>query len=109
MKTIGNFLAVMVTICSLTAVCHALTIDEIIKLKGAGVSDSTIELLIQRSGDARSAGIWKQDGWIIHSTESRFPDLPIIEAYQDGYPVDVYPQFSGDSFRGMRDRHHRLR
>jgi hypothetical protein len=109
MKTIGSFLAVMVTFCSLTAVCHGLTVDEIIKLKQAGVSDSTIELLIQRSGDARSAGVWKQDGWIIHSTESRFPDLPTIEPYYDGYPLAVYPQFFGDSFRGMRDRRHKPR
>ena len=73
---------------------QALTVDEIVKLKQAGVSDATIDLLIKRGGDARSAGVWKQDGWIIHSTESRIFDAPNNEYYQDGYPLAVYPQFS---------------
>ena len=29
----------------------------LVKLKQAGVADSTIELLIKRSGDARAAGV----------------------------------------------------
>jgi hypothetical protein len=74
---------------------QALTVDEVIKLKKAGVSDSTIELLIKRGGDARSAGVWRQDGWIIHSTETRFPDTLQNESFYNGYPVDVYPQFFG--------------
>ena len=54
------------------APAHALTIDEIIKLKKAGVSDSTIELLIERDGSPRAAGTWRtKDGWIIHTTEVR--------------------------------------
>jgi hypothetical protein len=95
-------LAFVVTACLFPAISHALTVDEIIKLKQSGVSDSTIELLIERSGDARSAGVWKQDGWIVHSTESRFPDRPIIDGYYSGYPIEVYPQFSGG-------RRHRLK
>ena len=35
---------------------HALTVDEIIKLNKAGVSDTTINLLIERDGSARAAG-----------------------------------------------------
>ena len=82
---------------------QALTVDEIIKLKQAGVSDSTIELLIKRAGDARSAGVWRQDGWIIHSTERRFPDTPRSENFYSGYPVEVYPQFfSSRPFRPHR-------
>ena len=51
----------------------ALTVDEIIKLKTAGVSDSTIELLIEREG-VRAAGRGStKDGWIIHTTEVRAP------------------------------------
>jgi hypothetical protein len=102
MKTVGSLLAFVVTACLFPAISHALTVDEIIKLKQSGVSDSTIELLIERSGDARSAGVWKQDGWIVHSTESRFPDRPIIDGYYSGYPIEVYPQFSGG-------RRHRLK
>jgi hypothetical protein len=96
MKIVGIVLAFVVTACLCPAVSQALTVDEIIKLKQAGVSDLTIELLIKRGGDARSAGVWKQDGWIVHSTESRFPDEPIIDAYYGDYPIAAYPQFFGD-------------
>jgi hypothetical protein len=71
---------------------RALTVEEVIKLKQAGVADSTIELLIQRSGDARSAGVWKQDGWIVYSTETRFPDGPRFDTYPADHPITVYPQ-----------------
>jgi hypothetical protein len=50
---------------------QALTVDDIIKLKRAGVADSTIELLIKGVDDSRSAGVWRQDGWIVHSTPTR--------------------------------------
>ena len=57
---------------SLSGVAQALTVDEIIRLKRAGVSDSTIEMLIKGDGDSRSAGTWKtKDGWIVHTTETR--------------------------------------
>ena len=95
MKIVGIVLAFVVTACLCPAVSQALTVDEIIKLKQAGVSDSTIELLIKRGGDARSAGVWKQDGWIVHSTESRFPDEPRIDTYYGDYPIAAYPQFFG--------------
>jgi hypothetical protein len=95
MKTIGILLALIVAACLCPAVSQALTVDEIIKLKQAGVSDWTIELLIRRGGDARSAGVWKQDGWIIYSTESRFPDEPRIDTFNADYPIDAYPQFFG--------------
>jgi hypothetical protein len=81
----------VIVLCSVSAI-QALSIDEIIKLKQGGVSDSTIELLIKRRGDARSAGVWKQDGWIVYSTESKFPDTRQFENYQSDYPITVYPQ-----------------
>ena len=102
MKTIGALLAVVFTSWSLAALSNALTVEETIKLKQAGVADSTIELLIERSGDARSAGTWKQDGWIIYSTESRFPEKSLFEPYRDSYPITVYPEFFGG-------RRHRLK
>jgi hypothetical protein len=95
MKILASLLLTIVASWSMATVAHALTVEEIIKLKQSGVSDSTIELLIKRGGDARSAGVWKQDGWIIHSTESRFPDQIRIDGYYDSYPIDVYPQFHG--------------
>ena len=95
MKTVGSLLALIVTFWLYPAVSHGLTVDEVIKLKQAGVADSTIELLIKRGGDARSAGVWKQDGWIVHSTESRFPDELRIDPYYGDYSLAVYPEFSG--------------
>jgi hypothetical protein len=98
MKILGSLLALIVMLCA--APSHALTVGEIIKLKRAGVSDSTIELLIQRSGHPCSAGVWRQDGWIVHSTESRCPDTPQVEIYPGDYPMAVYPQvFSGKAHR----------
>ena len=94
MKIFTRALTIIVATWSMLTATHALTVDEIIKLKQSGVSDSTIELLIKRGGDARSAGFWQQDGWIIHSTESRFPDEPKFDGYGD-YPIEVYPQFYG--------------
>ena len=61
-------IAIMIGFPLLSTTADALTVEEIIELKQAGVSDSTIELLIKRGGDARSAGVWKQDGWIVHWT-----------------------------------------
>jgi hypothetical protein len=94
MKIFTRALTTIVATWSMLTATHALTVDEIIKLKQSGVSDSTIGLLIKRGGDARSAGVWKQDGWIIHSTESRFPDEPKFDRYGD-YPIEVYPQVYG--------------
>jgi hypothetical protein len=70
---------------------HALTVDEIIKLKKAGVSDTTIELLIQRDGSARAAGTWRQDGWIIHTTDVRAPRPYVNYDSSNTYPIFVEP------------------
>ena len=58
----------------LAGIAQALTVDEIIRLKQAGVSDSTIKQVIKGDGDSRSAGTWKtKDGWIVHTAETREP------------------------------------
>jgi len=70
MKTLTLLIATGLLL--LSGVAQALTVDEIIRLKRAGVSDSTIEMLIKGDGDSRSAGTWKtKDGWIVHTTETR--------------------------------------
>ena len=102
MKLVGFIIFAALTMAASAVRSDALTVDEIIKLKQAGIADSTIELLIKRGGDARSAGVWKQNGWIVHSTESRFPDEPRIDDYYGEYPIDVYPQIYGG-------RRHRIR
>jgi hypothetical protein len=50
----------------------ALTVDEIIKLKRAGVAAPTIELLTKKSTEReRITGIVRHDGWMIHTAEPR--------------------------------------
>ena len=74
---------------------HALTIDEIIKLKKAGVSDTTIELLIERDGSPRAAGIWRtKDGWLIQTTEVREPRPYANYDSRSSYPIFVEPNVS---------------
>jgi hypothetical protein len=74
---------------------NALTIDEIIKLKKAGVSDTTIELLIERDGSARAAGTRRTiDGWIIHTTEVREPRPYANYNAGSSSPIFVEPNIS---------------
>jgi hypothetical protein len=101
MKIYASLLATIVVALLQAGATHALTVDQIIKLKQAGVSDATIELLILR--DTPSIGVWKEDGWIVYSTERRLPSVPEIIAYPDEYPITVYPQIY-DERRGRRHR-----
>jgi hypothetical protein len=84
---------------------QALTVEEIIKLKQAGVSDRTIQMLIERDGSPRAAGTWRtHDGWIIHTTEvletRRNGDLD----YRNAYPITVYPEIYLGRRNFRRDR-----
>ena len=90
-----SIIAVIISLVLGCSTVQALTVDEVIKLKRAGVADSTIELLIKRTGDARAAGVWKKDGWIIHSTATRLPDASWSEPLYGDPPIAVYPQFYG--------------
>jgi hypothetical protein len=74
---------------------HALTVDETIKLEKAGMSDTTIELLIERDGSARAAGTWRtKDGWIIHTTEVREPRPYTNYDSRSSYPIFVEPNIN---------------
>ena len=73
-------------------IAQALTVDEIIKLKQAGVSDETIQLLIESEGTSRAAGVWRtKDGWIVHTTETRAPGFLSSGEIRADYPLTVYP------------------
>ncbi len=91
MKTLTLLIATGLLL--LSGVAQALTVDEIIRLKRAGVSDSTIEMLIKGDGDSRSAGTWKtKDGWIVHTTETRErQNYSEDRYYGNEYPIAVYP------------------
>ena len=91
MRSTSSLLAMLCASWLIAGESLALTVDEVVKLKQAGAADSTIELLIKRSGDARAAGVWKQDGWIIHSTPIRGPQAN-IKASQAFYPIFLQPR-----------------
>ena len=80
----------------LPAMAQAVTVDEIIKLKRAGVADSTIELLIEKDAvREKRAGIIRRDGWIVHTTDTREAQPVLGEDYGAAYPIQVYPQIGG--------------
>ncbi len=77
------------------APAYGLTVQEILALKKAGVSEETIQMLLEREREERApalrAGSWKTgDGRVVYSTEGN-PGSP-QELRQDGYPVCIYPQ-----------------
>jgi hypothetical protein len=71
---------------------HALTVAEILALKKAGVSDETLQMLIERERDekilALRAGTWKlSDGRTVYATEG----LPNPEGETQAYAPCITP------------------
>ncbi|HVO95574.1 MAG TPA: hypothetical protein VMT22_22145 [Terriglobales bacterium] len=80
----------------LPALSQALTVDEVIKLKRAGVADSTIEALIEKdAATARRTGMIRRDGWLVHTTDTREAEPVPVETYGNEYPIQVYPWVGG--------------
>lgn len=72
---------------------YALTVEEIVTLKKQGVSDQTIERLIELEQADRNSGSWRtRDGWIVHSTEIRRYPHAYSEPYSQSYPIVIYPR-----------------
>jgi hypothetical protein len=73
---------------------YSLTVEEILSLKKAGVSEETIQMLLEREREDRAmalrAGTWKTgDGRVVYSTEGNAtPSQPC----QEVYPLCIYPQ-----------------
>ena len=89
-------LALLMGFLLLPAMAQALTVDEIIRLKQAGVADSTIELLIEKDAvREKRAGIVRRDGWIVHTTDTREASRCSARNYGTAYPIQVYPQVGG--------------
>ena len=70
---------------------YPLTLDEILTLKKAGVTDKTIQMILQQEREeifiAERLGIWTtRDGRTIHSTP-----LSSRRCQQDHYPTVVHP------------------
>ena len=91
-----EFTLLLMGLLLLPAMAQAVTVDEIIKLKRAGVADSTIELLIEKDAvREKRAGIIRRDGWIVHTTDTRETEPVLGENYGTAYPIEVYPQVGG--------------
>jgi hypothetical protein len=76
------------------APAYALTVGEILSLKKAGVSEETIQMLLEREREERAlalrAGTWKTgDGRVVYSTEG---NATTTQPYQEVYPLCIYPQ-----------------
>lgn len=92
-------LASLMVFLLLPAMAQALTVDEIIRLKQAGVADSTIELLIEKDAvREKRAGIVRRDGWIVHTTDTREAQ-PLSGENYEAYPIQVYPWAGGGRHR----------
>lgn len=71
---------------------YPLTVEEILALKKAGISEKTIQMLLEREREDRSAGTWKTtDGWVIHSTDIGKRPSGVPEQRQENYPICVNP------------------
>jgi hypothetical protein len=89
----GALAAAMVL--SLAAPAAALTVAEILALKQAGVSEETLQMLLERERDDKAmalrAGTWKlRDGRTVYSTEGLpGPDAAVPP---EAYIPCIYPQ-----------------
>ena len=74
---------------------YSLTVDEILALKKAGVSEETIQMLLEREREeklmAQRAGAWKLgDGRTVYTTEGAPSNA--AEYRQEVYPLCIFPQ-----------------
>jgi hypothetical protein len=72
----------------------SLTVEEILALKKAGVSEETIQMLLEREREEKAmalrAGTWKLgDGRTVYSTEGAAP--PASQYGPEAYPLCIYP------------------
>ena len=77
-----------------TSPAYSLTVEEILALKKAGVSEETIQMLLEREREDKAmalrAGTWKlPDGRVVYSTEGGSTST---QPYQEVYPLCIYPQ-----------------
>jgi hypothetical protein len=74
---------------------YALTVEEILSLKKAGVSEETLQMLLEREREeklmAQRAGVWKLgEGRTFYTTEGAPANA--AEYRQEVYPLCIYPQ-----------------
>lgn len=86
-------LTLAIILLTLAAPAWALTVAEILALKKAGVSEETLQMLLERERDDKAmalrAGTWKlRDGRTVYSTEG----LPEAEGQPQVYIPCIYPE-----------------
>jgi len=75
---------------SVSSLCHALTSEQIIKLKKAGVSDKTIQMMIEQEKDARQ----ENPSDLIGVREVKDREGNVVTVYSTGRPTK---ENSGDA------------
>ena len=83
---------------------YALTVQEILSLKKAGVSEETIQMLLEREREERAmalrAGTWKTgDSRVVYSTEG---NATTTQPNQEVYPLCIYPQIDAARRRNKK-------
>jgi hypothetical protein len=74
------------------SLCHALTSDQIIKLKKAGVSDKTIQMMIEQERDARK----ENPSDLIGVQEVKDKEGNVVTIYSTGRPTRENPSDTED-------------
>jgi hypothetical protein len=69
------------------SLCHALTSEQIIKLKKAGVSDKTIQMMIEQERDARQ----ENPSDLIGVREVKDKEGNVVTIYSTGRPTKESP------------------
>lgn len=96
--------ALLVALGFFAAPGFSLTVDEIIALKKAGVSEETIQMLLEREDKSRAlrAGIWRLgDGRTVYTTEGGSPGAP--QYGQEAYPLCIYPMIDVPAPKGKKE------
>lgn len=70
-----------------SSLCHALTSEQIIKLKKAGVSDKTIQMMIEQERDARQ----ENPSDLIGVREVKDKEGNVVTIYSTGRPTKESP------------------
>lgn len=102
---LSGCLAVAALLFVAAAPADALTVDEIIALKKAGVSEETIQMLLEREREDKTmalrAGTWKLgDGRTVYTTEGSSPGAP--QYGQEAYPLCIYPMIDVPAPKGKK-------
>jgi hypothetical protein len=100
------FVALFASLALSAAPGFSLTVEEIIALKKAGVSEETIQMLLEREREDKSmalrAGTWKLgDGRTVYTTEGSSPGAP--QYGPEAYPLCIYPMIDVPAPKGKKE------